>query len=268
MENPNAYIKVNYMEPGMMVGVVFGATFIGMGAMFTLIILGAPVWLTVAVFVGVITLIIFSLLYTGEFWLYNDRLEQKLTPKLPLVLKPKQTVFYWRDLESYLLDSELSRSRGERKYIKLYFINPPRTVAFNEGNDAESREQFLAFADKFIALLETKETSSSDQSVNTIGESPTTVENTTASAEFLKPRPVVEKPIKARARKGFYDTIWAKLLTVVFLVCTATITALYFFPEAFGISSLSGRNSWRLWAVLIPGTLYMVGRTFRAKKKP
>lgn len=261
MENPNAYIKVNYMEPGMMAGVVFGATFAGMGAMFTLIMLGAPVWLTVIVFIGIITLIIFSLLYTGEFWLYNDRLEQKLTPKLPLALKPKQAVFYWRDLESYLLDSELSRSSGERKYIKLYFINPPRTVAFNEGNDAESREQFAAFADKFIALLETKETSSGDQSVNTIDESPKTIENTAASVEFIK-------PIKARARKGFYDTIWAKLLTIVFLVCTATITALYFFPETFGISSLSGINSWRLWAIIIPGTLYMMSRTFWTKKKP
>lgn len=268
MEKPNAYLKVNYMEPGIMVGVVFGAVFMGMGAMFTLILLGAPVWLTVAVFVGVIALIIFSLLYTGEFWLYNDRLEQKLTPKLPLVLKPKQAVFYWRDLESYLLDSELSRSRGERKYIKLYFVNPVRIVAFNEGNDAESREQFLAFADKFIALLDTKETSSNDQSVKSIVESPATAEKTAVSTDFEKEQSVVEKPIKARARKGFYDTIWAKLLTVAFLVCTATIMALYFFPETFGISSLNGRNSWRLWAILIPGTLYMMSRTFWAKKKP
>ncbi|MGV3596920.1 MAG: hypothetical protein ACO1PI_03575 [Bacteroidota bacterium] len=268
MENPNAYIKVNYMEPGMMAGVVFGATFAGLGAMFTLIILGAPVWLTVIVFIGIIALIIFSLLYTGEFWLYNDRLEQKLTPKLPLALKPKQAVFYWRDLESCLLDSELSRSSGERKYIKLYFINPPRTVAFNEGNDAESRERFAAFADKFIALLDTEKTSGNDQSVNTVIESAPTTENAEANNAYVKQQPVVEKPIKARARKGFYNTIWAKLLTVVFLVCTATITALYFFPETFGISSLSGRNSWRLWAIIIPGTLYMMSRTFWAKKKP
>lgn len=268
MENHNAYLKVNYMEPGMMVGVVFAAMFVGMGAMFALIMVGSPVWLTVALFLGVITVVIFSFIYTGEFWLYNDRLEQKLTPKLAFILKPKQAVYYWRDLESYLLDSELTRSSGERKYIKLYFINPTRVVAFNEGNDADTRQQFAAFASKFIELLDTKDTQVDDQSVKPVVESFPTAENTGVSNELETHQPVVEKPIKARARRGFYDTIWAKLLTVVFLVCTAIITALYFFPETFGISPLNGGNSWRLWAILIPGTLYMMGRTFWTKKKP
>jgi hypothetical protein len=268
MESHNAYLKVNYMEPGMMAGVVFGATFAGMGAMFTLIIVGAPVWLTVAVFLGVIALVIFSLIYTGEFWLYNDRLEQKLTPKLPIVLKPKQAVYYWRDLDSYLLDSELTRSSGERKYIKLYFINPNRVVAFNEGNDADTRRQFAAFAEKFVVLLDTKEAIDSDQSVKSVIDAPDSPENTIADAEYLQPQPIIENPIKARRREGFYDTIWAKILTLVFLVCTAIILALYFFPETFGLSPLNGRNSWRLWAILIPGTLYMMGRTYWTKKKP
>lgn len=61
--------------------------------------------------------------------------------------------------------------------------------------------------------------------------------------------------------KDFYDTIWARLLSIFFLLLTAGIIVAMVYTENF-----KGTNLWRLNVVMIPGTLYMLVRSFGKKK--
>lgn len=263
METTKTYHKANAIKSGQTVKVILGATFFSMAFMFIFIVLGLPMLVTIVLFLGIMFLSIFSFIYDGEYWIDEEQLEEKLTPKLKFMpfLKPQHNFYKWGELDSYLADSNLTRYSGEQHYLKLVFKTPKRVVNIGEGNNVESKATFINFMAFFNSLL-------ADDAQQT-----TATENTsplaTVKAQNTEPQtthsPV--KPIKAKAEKSFYDGVWGKVLAIVFLVISALFLAIYFFPAAFGGIELKGTNSWKLWAVLIPGTIYFVNRAFFSNKK-
>lgn len=262
----NAYLKTNSITPGQTIPLIVGATALGMGFMFAFIWLGLPMWLTVGLFIGIIFFSIYSFVYTAQYWIYNDRLVEKLDPKLSFMpfLKPQQNTYLWADLDSYLADSTLTRYYGERPYLRLDFINPKRRVQIGAGNEKYEKENFSVFAAAFSALL-----AADAPATTTIQSEPAPPKPTATVVESAipTPTPAPAKPIHAKAQKSFYEGIWGKLLAVVFLLFTAVLLAIKFFPEAFGIQELSGTANWKLFAVVVPGTLYMMNRAFFSRKK-
>lgn len=227
-----------------------------MGVMFWFITLAMPVFITVILFLGFIAFGIFSFVYTGEFWLYDDKLEEKLTPRLSFMpfLKPQHRYYNWSELESYLLDTDLNYSgSNERRYLKLYFINPKREVIINEGNNTTTKEQFINFATAFVNLTGTSATP------------PLEPEFADISSPISTPAPSGQPTINARKRKGFYQKPIAKILALFFIVVTSTLLAVYYFPSIVGIEKIGFTSAWRIWAVLVPGTLYFSARAFSNK---
>lgn len=263
METIKTYHKANAIKSGQTLKVILGATFFSMTFMFIFIAMGLPMFVTIVLFLGIMLLSIFSFIYNGEYWIDGEQLEEKLTPKLKFMpfLKPQHNFYNWGDLESYLSDSNMSRYSGEQRYLKLVFKNPKRVVNVGEGNNMEGKESFTNFMDFFNSLL------AEDNPQAEIA----TANHTNAVTETHNIEPATNssapKPIKAKAEKSFYDGIWGKVLAVVFLVISLVFLAVFFFPDAFGGIEIKGTNKWRLFAILIPGTIYFVKRAFFSSKK-
>lgn len=257
----NAYLKTNSTDSGSIAPLIIGATLFSMAFMFLFIWLGLPIWLTVGLFVAIIYFAIYSFVYTAQYWIYNDRLEESLTPKLSFMpfIKAKQNTYAWTDLETYLQDATLTRYYGERAYLKLYFKNPKRQVHINAGNEVFEKENFAQFAAAFNALID------NEQPIHPTIKEAETIARQEIEKEAAIPAPI--KPIHAKAKKSFYDTIWGKLLAILFLLLTATLISIYYFPSSFGGLELKGTAGWRLWVIIVPGTIYMMNRAFFSKKK-
>jgi hypothetical protein len=263
VQNHRAYLCVNYIEPQLLLPVILGATFFSLGFLFVMILIGLPTFLLVALFIGAIFLAIYSFTYTGQFWLFDDRIEEKLTPKLSFspFIKTRQNVYNLADLDSYIFDSEMTRYYGERKYLKLYFKSH-RVISINEGNDADTRKHFAAFVAVMLDMINPSDTPTpaiSEPLIST--DNPAPIQNPEV---VLQPLP----KIQARLRKNFYKTFWGKAITIAFVVLTATLLLVAILPAVFGVSGLGFANNWRLWVILLPGTLYMVNRTFGKPNSP
>jgi hypothetical protein len=76
-----------------------------------------------------------------------------------------------------------------------------------------------------------------------------------------QPRPTARRsgPVIER-RPGFYQSIWAKLLTAVFVVVAGALIV------AWLAGLLSPTGMFRLLIVVIPGVIYMVWRTFGRRR--
>lgn len=269
----NAYLKTNSIDSGTTAPLIIGATMFSLFFMFIFIWLGFPIWLTVGLFIAIIYFSIYSFVYTAQYWIYNDRLEESLTPKLSFMpfIKAKQNTYAWADLESYLQDATLTRYYGERPYLKLYFINPKRQVHINAGNEAFEKKEFAQFIAAFNALTNDNQPQPTINIDAETGALPETQQTTTVTIPqentSITNTPSPIKPIHAKAKKSFYETVWAKLLALLFLVITATLIGIYYFPSSFGGIELKGTMGWRLWIIIVPGTLYMMNRAFFSKKK-
>ncbi len=200
-------------------------------------------------------------MYAGEYWINEQQLEEKLTPKLKFIpfLKPQHNFYTWAELDSYLEDSNMTRYSGEQRYLKLIFKNPRRVVSISEGNTVSSKETFAKFLNTFNSLL------ADDGKINTHNtEAATTTKPETTSESESTPQ---SKPIKAKAEKSFYEGTGGKILAIIFLLLSIVLLLMYFVPEAFGGIEIKGTNSWKLWVIVLPGSLYMMKRAFFSSKK-
>jgi hypothetical protein len=269
MQTHRAFITTNYIQPQMVLPVVMGAPGFSLSFMLVLVVLGLPMFLLVVLFIGSIFLAIYSFTYEGRFWLFDDRVEEQLTPKLSFspFIKPKQNVYNLSELESYLFDSDMTRYYGERKYLKLFFAHPKRVIAINEGNEADTKKQFAAFAQAFF-LIVNDASGIADKVIPADAEVTTTIADNTPTAPTAAAQ-VTTFPnnLHARARKGFYKTFLGKIVTMAFVVLTAYLLLVAIFPSAFGLSGFGFANSLKLGVLVLPGTVYMVGRTFGKQGK-
>jgi F0F1-type ATP synthase assembly protein I len=263
MEQNKTYHKANAIQSGQAIKVILLATFISMGFMFLFIILEFPFFLTIALFLGIMFLSIFSFMYTGEYWINGQQLEEKLTPKLKFMpfLKPQHNFYTWGELDSYLEDSNMTRYSGEQRYLKLTFKNPRRVVSISEGNTVSSKETYAKLLNTFNSFLAEESTENPPSTQTTTSD---TIVSETNSSNESTPQP---KPIKAKAEKSFYEGIGGKILAILFLLLSIVLLLMYFVPQAFGGIEIKGSNSWKLWAIVIPGTLYMMKRAFFSSKK-
>lgn len=264
MEEKKTYHKANAIKSGQSVKVIIGATVVSMAFMFAFIALGLPMILTIVLFLGIMFLAIFSFMYNGEYWIDGHQLEEKLTPKLKFMpfLKPQHNFYKWDELDSYLSDSNTGRYGGEQRYLKLVFKGPKRVATIGDGTDVNGKESFTNFLTFFSSLLADDGQVTQSNSVDT----PVSTHETVSSTQTETIATPSAKPIKAKAEKSFYEGIWGKVLAIFFLLISITFMTVYFFPELFGGIKLKGTNSWKLWAIVIPGTLYMMKRAFFSSK--
>lgn len=145
-----------------------------------------------------------------------------------------QQHFQFSDILSFQREKDLSRSLNEVEYLRIKLRKAPFTILIT---DQVNPSGFRAFADAFEAQV---------QGYNK--HSPPPLPTQKAVAPILR-------------KKGFYSTVWAKILTGIFVWATLGLIAALCLGEA-SVSMIL-----RLALVIIPGTGYMVYRVFLKKDR-
>lgn len=161
--------------------------------------------------------------------------------------------YRWDQVESWLVDSDLVRGIGSRRFVELRLRDGYR-MRFREANDRPDDPEFSAFAQ----VLEQQAGASTQQQLPQLPQLPQPGQRLHPSRRLPPPvpgRPPTSIPVR---RRSFYERPIAKLITLAFIAMTiglliVAITA----PQYFG-----GGAWFRLLVIIVPGTLYMVARTF------
>ncbi|MEC5127113.1 hypothetical protein VSU19_10155 [Verrucomicrobiales bacterium BCK34] len=223
-------------NPGLTIAL---ATVAGMGAMFVLIMINLhPLFPMVGLLGGILaTFGVFA--GKMEYRLTSQGLSRYFRPFLRkfLSMKGQTQLFPFSEIESYQLEKDLSRSMTEVETLKIKTQKPPYHVWIN---DQINPGGFRAFADAFIAQVE---------SVNRKNES-------SAAMNIASDAP---KPAPIQRKKGFYESIPAKLLTALFIVATLALAAAFFLDYA------KPPHLIRFAIIIVPGTCYMTYRVFLRK---
>ena len=83
----------------------------------------------------------------------------------------------------------------------------------------------------------------------------------TADQNIEETKPVVQEQFSLKERKGFYETLFAKIITVFFILLSIGLIYLFI------IGTLGkATHIFRLFIIIIPGTIYMAYRVFGKKK--
>ena len=218
---------------------------VGMGAMFMFILGGAPVFLSMAALIGGILVVYGYKIGKTRYELHAEGIYQCISLFIPNMLKkrPKERFIEWKDIKSYRNDTDFKRNLQEYEYLKLYLRKSPSQIWItNDGG----RVSFEAFRDKFLELIgDAEKGKDSAQSVpNAVSDSPLEVKVIKDAMSDIKRKP------------SFYAGIFAKILTVFFILLTVALFVFGYF------NGMRMANWFRLAAILLPGTLYMSYRVF------
>ncbi|MGJ8644536.1 MAG: hypothetical protein ACSHX9_14090 [Luteolibacter sp.] len=220
-----------FIQPA--VGILIG-TSAGMGLMMFVILVGGHVFLAMgALFAGILGA--FGIL-AGKmcFELNEHGFSRNFRPFLIRFLRQSELHqhFQFSDIVSYQREKDLSRSMNEVDYLRIRLRKAPFTILIN---DQVNPSGFRSFADTFEVQV---------QGYN----------------EHRPPALPTQKAIvPIRKKKGFYSTVWANILTGIFVWATLCLLSALFLGEA-SVSLIL-----RLALVIVPGTGYMVYRVFLKK---
>lgn len=249
-----AKIRRNSMDPRIFIGVFILMLNVMMGLMFSLIKYFPNLNTTITVvlsiasaFAVLIPFVSYSTYTVNEMGILQESVPYMRGFSL---MKAKSEFFPWSEVKSYKADSDPNRSMFEKQYIKVFFKNGKRINILEGRSEAESVE-FYNFKEVFENLVEQY---NAEIDSNIIPESKTIENVPTLTNEVLQGN---RKPIQHL--KGFYSTLFAKILTIVFALFTIGIA----YPLYLGYGSAS--SYFRFLVILIPGTGYMFYRTFIKK---
>ncbi len=130
---------------------VYIMTMAGMTIMLALIMLGAGVWLSMAVFMGVIIFTMGLFAGEGEFILNNDGVSKKVRTMIPLIGKRDKIQFHkWEEVASFKNGKDMNRSLQEYEYLRIKFRSGGAWQITNQKNDAA----FQQFKNSFIEAVQ------------------------------------------------------------------------------------------------------------------
>lgn len=206
----------------------------GMGGMMLglLLTLGHPIGGAVGLVLPMIWLGL-KLTKRAEYGVGPDGVRETLLSARGRADGARERRYRWDQVESWLVDEDLVRGVGSRRFVELRLRDGYR-MRFREANERPGDPEFTAFADALAA-------------------------HAGGAAEVVTSAPPAPVPAAAPVqRRSFYRTPFARFLTLVFLVATVgLVAAAVLIPEYFG-----GSAWFRLGAVIVPGTLYMAMRSF------
>ena len=226
-------------NPALSIGI---GTVVGMQAMFVAILLKLHPFVAMAALLGGILAVFGVMGGRMEYRLTTRGLHRWFRPFLGnfLPIRGRARFFHFAEIVSYKREKDLARSMREVEVLKITVRTAPFHVWIN---DQVNPVGFRRFADAFVEQVE-----SVNQNL-AAGHTPGDPETT----DVVETKPV-QHPIKRR--KGFYSTVFAKVLTVVFVWATLALAAAFFLGEARATQLI------RFGIVILPGTAYMVYRVF------
>jgi len=173
--------------------------------------------------------IAFKLTKRAEYGVSADGARETILDPQGKAVGGRDKRYRWDQVESWLIDSDLVRGAGDRRFVELRMDDGYR-MRFREADDKPMDPEFTAFA----AALE---------SLASIA--PETTQTSTPAR-----------------RLSFYERPAAKVLTVTFIVLTGAILLVAIIaPHFFGASAW-----FRILVIIIPGTIYMYVRSFGRRR--
>jgi hypothetical protein len=223
---------------------IISAVFAGMGFMFITIFLGAPIIVSMLALFSGILLVYGYRIGKVKYALYPFGIHQTIRRFIPDILgkEAEERLITWNFINSYKIDKDLSKSLKPYHFIKLYLNVSPKEIWIT---DQINKDGFDKFKFEFEKLIQEHENIRAENDFN-----PRSISN----VEDIRPQYIKRK-------KGFYSTIFAKIVTLFFLV--VSILLLMYAIK----SGMRATNWFRLGVVIIPGTIYMVYRVFFEKKQ-
>lgn len=227
----------------------------GMGAMFIGIMLGAPVFVAMALLIGGILFAYGFTIGKTTYAIYDEGVSQTIRRFIPFKLfnKVEERFIPWTDIRSYKSDVDVGRSMVEYEYLKLNIRKSPHKIWITDQID---KSGFQKFRDGFIEKVEIynderakkkKALTSADS-----GDDSSVIETASFPAKQAGKGVIKREP-------GFYKTSFAKMLTLFF---AALVVLIQFYADTIG---LNPSGAFKLKFILIPGTVYIIYRTFVRK---
>ena len=227
---------------GRLMPVVLLAVAIGMQVMFLLFAAGAPVWLVLPALLATLFAVMAPFLRHVNLSLEADGIQVDMRPIYRLGNWPSTKSFrlHWDEIGHYEIGSDMNRALTEKRFLLVQARKGNKRIRITENEN--DREAFTRFSEALEARI---------GSWNGMHG---------ANAEDQSEPGSTFRPI--RKKRGFYTSFFGKALSLFFLLLTAA-TGTLMVTEGLG----SGGSWFRLLFILVPGTAYMVYRSF-IKKDP
>lgn len=214
------------------------STQLGIGVMVASFPLGLPFWVQVLLLVGTITAVLFICSADIHYSLEYDGLTRSIQPKvLKSTRLARRDHIDWGRIEWYTIDYDRNRSWQAYPYLLIRGKEPyfQWKIAGKTMHDT-AFDQFVHSFVQSIPICGGKQQDKAGEPSFRL------------AMQQIKPR------------SGFYRTKVAKLLTLVFVVIDVSIVV----GVVTGSLTLSQTSMYRLFAVLLPGTFYLLYRTLRS----
>lgn len=219
------------------------AMIIGISQLAFMVMMGALIigvhWLpTLILFLGIIVffVVIFSVRVKYEVnGLVITKEAVPLIRNIPFMDAPPVEVKNINEVKFYQEGSDLNRSYETYEYLIIVFNDGVRWKIVSKK---ETMVEFNPLKAYIIGKIEEI--------------------NRNVSTQPVQSETVQISTPKIKRRKGFYESVWGKIVSVFFLIFTAVLIIFYLYnPGFFKVTHL-----YRLAFILVPGTIYLLYRTF------
>lgn len=205
----------------------------GFSVMMLLILIGAGVWLSMAVYFAVILLIMGVFSGNAEFVLNEQGIARKVYPFLKVFNKEKITFHTWSEVASYKIGKDMNRSLQEYEFLWIRF----KGGSAWQITDRQNAVEFERFKNNFLEIVNTINVKAEDHSI------------------------VEQHPIKRKYT--FYEKNWSIIYVWVLSILTAGIFVFLLIHPDY----ISSTTLFRIAMIIIPGLAYIFYRISRNKKK-
>ena len=216
------------------------ATMVGMFLMFTFMMVAGVIGGMIGLLGGILLVYGF---WAGRarYYLTEKGLGRRMEPFVAKWIKRgvKEQFIPFEHMVSYRADKDLNRGMQEVEFLKIKLKTSPHRIWINNQKNPDG---FFEFRDRFIEVVRNRN------------------EKTIKKREEVKSQSVSGTPIVEK--KSWYTTLFAKIITWIFILSSLGLLLLY-------ITGDLSRNTqlFRLFYIVIPGTIYMVIRVFRQKNQ-
>lgn len=224
-------------ESGRLMPVVLLAVAVGMQVMFWLFAAGAPIWLVLPALLATMFAVMAPFLRHVNLSLEADGVQVDMRPMFRIGNWPATKSFrlLWDEIGHYEIGSDMNRALTEKRFLIVQSRKGGKRIRITENEN--DRDGFTRFSEALEARI-----------ANWNAQHGASGETLAATGQAFRP---------IRKKRGFYTSFWGKALSLFFLFATATIGTLMI-AEGLG----SGGSWFRLLFILVPGTAYMVYRSF------
>jgi hypothetical protein len=238
--------------------------FLGTTLMFFGIIIGVPVILSMVLLFAGIGIPYGYGMGKVQYSLTQQGIEQNIRRFIPYAVKGKEEIrmITWDKISSFKTDTDKKRYGGDYEFIKLYLKISPGEIWITDQQD---KAGFQIFRNAFLLMVGAVNAQKAKAAKATLQPQPVSENSPSINEGHYRSQSDVlhsinENPL-IRQRKSFYETFFAKVLTLFFTLFTILLIWIFCYQ------GMHFTNWFKLMFIVLPGTVYMLYRVFFSSPK-